>query len=106
MPPADDRLPSGSYLALSTATGDIGEGIHRAAAAYEEPGICVALPDKAGVERFFEGYELVEPGVTAVALGCGSRHGWLRVVDRGGDGGREHGRDARRRARGRVPDPA
>nr|WP_211247566.1 SAM-dependent methyltransferase [Cryptosporangium arvum] len=59
-----DRLPSGSFLALSTATGDIGEGIHRAAAAYREQGIFVALRDKGAVEKFFEGYELVDPGVT------------------------------------------
>ena len=59
-----DRLPSGSYLALSAATADAGPGVLRAVKAYTDQGIFVTVRTKAEVEKFFDGYELVEPGVT------------------------------------------
>lgn len=56
-------LPSGSYLALSTATADAGPGVLLAAEIYRAQGIFVTIRTKAEVERFFEGLELIEPGI-------------------------------------------
>jgi O-methyltransferase involved in polyketide biosynthesis len=62
-------LPSGSYLVVSHPTDDFnpnvqGESIKR----YNERVTDQAtLRDRAGTERFFEGLELVEPGVVGVA---------------------------------------
>nr|WP_213450764.1 SAM-dependent methyltransferase [Micromonospora sp. NBRC 107566] len=61
-------LPSGSYLALSHLTGDYDpaawEGV---AAVYRRTGVTMQVRSKAEIERFFDGLELVDPGVQPIA---------------------------------------
>ncbi|MFE0421612.1 SAM-dependent methyltransferase [Streptomyces sp. NPDC058953] len=62
-----DPLPSGSYLAISTATADFApEGFARVVVEYESRGIPMVPRGTAEVGAFFEGLELVEPGLTQV----------------------------------------
>jgi hypothetical protein len=59
-----DALPSGSYVAVSTATADFDpESLAGVVQAYEANGEVMRLRTRAQVERFFDGLELVEPGV-------------------------------------------
>ena len=59
-----EPLPSGSYLALSHLTGDFApEAWASIAAIYKRTGVTLQVRPKAAVERFFDGLELVEPGV-------------------------------------------
>ena len=57
------RLPSGSYLALSTVTADSDPDVMQAVKAYNDRGIFAVARTKPQVEAFFDGLELVEPGV-------------------------------------------
>ena len=60
-----ERMPSGSYLAITHPTPDFNpEETANAVAAAEAAGITLVPRTKADVERFFAGLELVEPGVT------------------------------------------
>ncbi|KEZ37115.1 hypothetical protein UK99_21265 [Frankia casuarinae] len=60
-------LPAGSILALSTATADSAPEEARAGeAAYNANGIPLIARDKSTVERFFDGLELLDPGVVLV----------------------------------------
>lgn len=62
-----DRLPSGSVLALSTVTGDSAPGeVAGGVAAYSSRGIPTKARPRAEVERFFDGLDLIDPGVTLV----------------------------------------
>ncbi|NGN62819.1 SAM-dependent methyltransferase [Streptomyces sp. A7024] len=60
-------LPSGSFLALSHLTGDFDpkawEGV---AAIYRKSGVIMQVRTKPEVERFFDGLELVDPGVQSL----------------------------------------
>ncbi|HEX5365353.1 MAG TPA: SAM-dependent methyltransferase [Acidimicrobiales bacterium] len=59
-------VPSGSFLAISHLTNDFG-GMEGAAASIDEDMAApMVLRDRAGVARFLEGLELVEPGVVAI----------------------------------------
>ena len=59
-----EPMPSGSYLAITHPTPDFNpEETAKAAAAAEAAGITLVPRTKADVERFFNGLELVEPGV-------------------------------------------
>jgi len=62
-----DALPSGSYLALSHLTGDFDpaawEGV---AAVFRRSGVTMQVRSLAEVTRFFDGLELVEPGVVSL----------------------------------------
>jgi hypothetical protein len=62
-----DALPSGSYLALSHLTGDFDpaawEGV---AAVYRRSGVIMQVRARPAVERFFDGLELVDPGVQSL----------------------------------------
>ncbi|MDQ8701649.1 SAM-dependent methyltransferase [Streptomyces sp. LHD-70] len=61
------ELPSGSYLMLSHGTGEFTPDNARAATEmYRARGLTLALRDRAEVARFFDGLELVEPGVEIV----------------------------------------
>ncbi|MFG1778039.1 SAM-dependent methyltransferase [Micromonospora sp. NPDC049051] len=67
-----DALPSGSYLAASHATDDylprhVAQEAKAVAARADGPHGLINLRTKAEFSRFFEGLELVEPGVTSVA---------------------------------------
>jgi hypothetical protein len=62
-----DALPSGSALALSTATRDSEPRVARAVIdIYNASGIHMRMSTKAEVEELFGGLDLVDPGVTLV----------------------------------------
>ncbi|MYX96648.1 SAM-dependent methyltransferase [Streptomyces sp. SID486] len=60
-----DALPEGSYLVLSHATGDFADR-SAAQAVYAKATASLNLRGHAEVERFFDGFELVEPGLAQV----------------------------------------
>ena len=57
-----DALPAGSFLVLSHATGDFAERSD-AQAVYKRATATLSLRSRTEVERFFTGFELVEPGL-------------------------------------------
>jgi hypothetical protein len=62
-------LPAGSYLALSHATADFRPvAARQAAALYDQATSPVTLRTRAQVAAFFEGWDLVEPGLVQVPL--------------------------------------
>ncbi|WP_242614627.1 SAM-dependent methyltransferase [Actinomadura roseirufa] len=62
-----EPLAPGSMLALSACTADSApEEVTAGVAAYNANGIPLVARDKAGMERFFDGLELLEPGVVLV----------------------------------------
>ncbi|MFC9847824.1 SAM-dependent methyltransferase [Streptomyces sp. NPDC060223] len=62
------ELPSGSYLMLSHASGEFDkEKASLAAEMYRRRGLTMALRNRAEIARFFDGLELVEPGVVLLA---------------------------------------
>jgi hypothetical protein len=64
-------LPPGSALALSTVTADSApEEVASGVAAYNANGIPTVARDKARIEAFFHGVDLVAPGVTLVNHWC------------------------------------
>ncbi|MGW3954361.1 SAM-dependent methyltransferase [Streptomyces sp. NPDC004752] len=60
-----DALPAGSCLVLSHATGDFADR-SAAQAVYSRASATLNLRPHAAVERFFDGFELVEPGLAQV----------------------------------------
>jgi S-adenosyl methyltransferase len=60
-----DAVPSGSYLAIShVASGIRSDAVARAARAYNASSVtAVTARPRAAVARFFDGLELVPPGV-------------------------------------------
>ncbi|CAJ61587.1 MULTISPECIES: SAM-dependent methyltransferase [Frankia] len=69
-----EALPSGSYLALSHATGEFDDDAERAALSYRTQGILMLLRRHDEVARFFDGLDLVDPGVALV-------HRWRPASD-------------------------
>ncbi|HEY8546613.1 MAG TPA: SAM-dependent methyltransferase [Acidimicrobiales bacterium] len=62
-----DAMPSGSYLAISHLANDIVEGITELYQGIsEKTKETFFLRDRAGFTRFFDGMELVDPGITTV----------------------------------------
>jgi hypothetical protein len=62
-----DRLPPGSYLAVSHPTADFDpQAMAGAVAAAEQAGVTLVPRSKAETEALFTGLELVEPGVVPV----------------------------------------
>jgi S-adenosyl methyltransferase len=62
-----DALPSGSYLALTHPTADFNpEEVAGAVAATEQGGISFTVRSQAEVAAFFDGLELVDPGVVPI----------------------------------------
>jgi hypothetical protein len=62
-----EPLPSGSYLAISTLTGDsLPGGLDEGMEAYNRAGIPLKMRDRELVEGLFRGMELVDPGVVLV----------------------------------------
>ncbi|MFK4067826.1 SAM-dependent methyltransferase [Streptomyces sp. NPDC029674] len=60
-------LPSGSHLVLSHGTSDFSPATTKQSTElYKARGMTLALRTREEVERFFEGYELVDPGVENV----------------------------------------
>ncbi|MGW5477799.1 SAM-dependent methyltransferase [Streptomyces sp. NPDC004008] len=60
-----DALPAGSFLVLSHATDDFADR-SEAQAVYHKATASLNLRSHAEVERFFDGFELVEPGLAQV----------------------------------------
>jgi len=60
-----DALPAGSFLVLSHATGDFADRA-AARAVYNKATATLNLRARAEVERFFDGFELLEPGLAQV----------------------------------------
>lgn len=61
-----DALPSGSTLTISHVTPDFdSEAITRAIGAYEAAGTTVQARTREEVARFFDGWEVLDPGITA-----------------------------------------
>lgn len=64
-----EALVPGSYLALSHATGDFRPAAARhAAAVYDEATSPLTLRTRTQVAAFFDGWDLVEPGLVQVPL--------------------------------------
>ncbi|MFJ6618700.1 SAM-dependent methyltransferase [Kitasatospora sp. NPDC091335] len=62
-----DALAPGSFLALTVFTGDTDPvGVGGVGREYNARGIPLQIRDKAETEAFFEGFELLDPGVTLV----------------------------------------
>jgi len=62
-----DPLPSGSYVAVSTGTADFDPvSLAGVVQAYEARGEVMKLRGRVQVEQFFDGLELLEPGVVQV----------------------------------------
>jgi O-methyltransferase involved in polyketide biosynthesis len=61
-----DRLPAGSYLAVSHVTADVNPLMEDTARDYREKGMTAQTRDRAEVCRFFDSVELVEPGLAFV----------------------------------------
>ncbi|MFF9151619.1 SAM-dependent methyltransferase [Streptomyces sp. NPDC014846] len=60
-----DALPPGSHLVLSHATGDFADR-SAAQAVYDQATASLNLRTRAEVERLFEGFELIDPGLVQV----------------------------------------
>jgi hypothetical protein len=64
-----DALAPGSFLVLSHATGDFRtEAARQAAAVYDQATSTIALRGHAPVAGFFDGWDLVEPGLVQLPL--------------------------------------
>ncbi len=61
-----DLLPSGSYVSLTHLTADLDPAMREVERAYLASGVPMHLRTHAQVERFFEGLDLVEPGLQVV----------------------------------------
>lgn len=62
-----DALPSGSYVAITHPTGDFNpEAVKTAVASAVDSGMTLVPRSRDEVARFFEGWELVEPGIAPV----------------------------------------
>nr|WP_236705922.1 SAM-dependent methyltransferase [Frankia sp. ACN1ag] len=59
-------LPSGSHLTLTHATADYDEGMERVAATYRANGIPAQQRGRTEVARFFDGLDLLDPGLQIV----------------------------------------
>jgi hypothetical protein len=60
-----DALPAGSFLVLSHATGDFADR-NEAQAVYNNATATMNLRSRAEVERLFDGFDLVDPGLVQV----------------------------------------
>jgi hypothetical protein len=65
-----DALPQGSYLALSHGTADFHDNdtARRAAAVYDQATAPLVLRGHAQIAGFFDGFDLVDPGLVQVPL--------------------------------------
>jgi len=62
-----EALPAGSFLALSHLTGDFDPAAwERVAAVYAREGVAMRVRSRAEIAGFFDGLELLEPGLTVV----------------------------------------
>ncbi|MCM3883121.1 SAM-dependent methyltransferase [Frankia sp. R82] len=61
-----DPLPAGSYLLLSHITADVNPAVETAARVYRQQGVPVHTRSHEQIARFFDGLELVDPGIVSV----------------------------------------
>jgi len=61
-----DALPTGSFLVLSHATGDFADRTDAQAEYSRKATATLNLRPRAEVERLFDGFELVDPGLAQV----------------------------------------
>ncbi|WP_432825093.1 SAM-dependent methyltransferase [Dactylosporangium sp. CA-092794] len=62
-----DAVPSGSYLALSHLTGDFDpDAWDRVAAIFARDGVTLRVRSRAEIARFFDGLDLLDPGLPLV----------------------------------------
>lgn len=59
-----ERLASGSFLVLSHATPDFNPAAEKAVEVYRKSGTPAQIRTKAVIQRFFDGTELIDPGLT------------------------------------------
>ena len=59
-----DAVPRGSYLVMTHATPDLGPEMAQVQRVYHESGMPGQIRTRAEFERFFDGLEWVEPGLT------------------------------------------
>ncbi|MFC7894154.1 SAM-dependent methyltransferase [Streptomyces sp. NPDC057381] len=62
-----DAVPAGSFLVLSHATGDLGD-CSGARTVYDRASAPLTPRSRRAIERFFDGFDLVEPGLVQVPL--------------------------------------
>jgi len=81
-------LPSGSYLALSHATPDhTSENEHREVeAVYDSASASLIMRTRAEISRFFDGLDLIEPGIVGVGDWQAPAHHTARALCYGGVG--------------------
>ncbi|MES9542505.1 SAM-dependent methyltransferase [Actinomadura sp. NPDC000600] len=65
-----DAIAPGSYLAVSHVTGDFDadKRVRDAGAVYERATYQITLRGRAAVTRLFDGFELVDPGLTTLSM--------------------------------------
>ncbi|WP_326769108.1 SAM-dependent methyltransferase [Streptomyces sp. NBC_01591] len=62
-----EQLPAGSFLVLSQLTGDFDpENVEKGVASYAAGGVTLVPRSHRGVSRFFDGLEVMEPGLVQV----------------------------------------
>ncbi|MET9661625.1 SAM-dependent methyltransferase, partial [Streptomyces sp. NPDC006510] len=62
-----ERLPAGSCLVLSQLTGDFDpESVEKGVASYAAGGVTLVPRSHRGISRFFDGLDMVEPGLVQV----------------------------------------
>jgi hypothetical protein len=82
-----DAVPVGSLLALSHPTPDpTFEGLDEAIDLFEQEYLAPAVRDHDRFARFFEGFELLEPGITTLSHWRPDREGTEEVPVHGGLG--------------------
>ncbi|MEV8379196.1 SAM-dependent methyltransferase [Kribbella sp. NPDC056861] len=69
-----EKVPPGSYLALTTVTADSNPTVARIAQDYTDHGMPMYVRDHKSAEQFFDGLDLVAPGVVLA-------HHWPTLVD-------------------------
>ncbi|CAO5159769.1 O-methyltransferase involved in polyketide biosynthesis [Frankia sp. AiPs1] len=60
------ELPTGSYLTITHATADYDDGMERLAASYRASGIPAQTRSRDEILRFFDGLEVLDPGLCTV----------------------------------------
>jgi hypothetical protein len=77
-----DVLPSGSYLAATIGTDDFApEQLAELSRTYYEHGETLRFSSLAGTERFFDGLELVDPGIVQMHKWRPDDNSYLQIPD-------------------------
>ncbi|WP_082122144.1 SAM-dependent methyltransferase [Frankia torreyi] len=76
-----ERLPSGSHLTISHVASDLNPDVERAAEVYRQRGVDIHARSHADIKRFFDGLELVGPGLVPVQRWLPDDPGFAAVPD-------------------------